>query len=556
MNDLENKVPGMENADDNDITEAVAEAEGIAEGLAEVQDVCAEAASCGTLSEVADAAETVTEVPAEDVLETVSAAVENYADETAEPVSEVTAEDSHEEASGDVPVLEAETAETMSEAETEAEAEPVYEEFSADSGSGEYHYSRPDAGRSFDTAAEVNSAYSNYTYNNPYVSNDAPVYSHDFTAPKARTQRKRKPLGRGWLVALCILLSLASGFGGAWAYNKFFAKEPVVITTVKETTTTNQTIVSSQNVDLSDVIAAAKESVVEITTEIVKTGSFFSQSISQGAGSGVIIDSDGYIATCYHVIDGASSVTVTLPDGTLYPAKVYGYDADNDVAVVKIEASGLPVAVLADSSKLKVGENVFAIGNPLGSLGGTVTDGIVSALDREVEVEGQEMTLLQTSAAVNHVNSGGGLFNAKGELIGIVNAKSAGEDVEGLGFAIPSNIVLEVITKIMSEGGTVVSSTPVMGVTIQSIYDEQTAKQYNLTRYGVYIVNVEPGYGAEKAGLKAWDCIVSVDNIAISQNDDLTSLLKKHKAGDVISVQIIRGNRLMTLDVELMQRES
>ncbi|MBR4797901.1 MAG: trypsin-like peptidase domain-containing protein, partial [Oscillospiraceae bacterium] len=505
MNDLENKVPGTENTGNNDITEAVTETENIAEEVAAAQDVCAETAFGDIIPEVAAAAETVTGVTAEDALEAVSDGVQDYADETVEYVSEVQAEEHPEEASADVPVFETETAEAVSAGEAETEAEPVYEEFTADSGSGEYHYARPDAGRSFETAAEVNSAYSNYTYNNPYVSNDAPVYSHDFTAPKTKTQRKRKPLGRGWLVALCILLSLASGFGGAWAYNKFFAKEPVVITTVKEPTTTSQTIVSSQNVDLSDVIAAAKESVVEITTEIVKTGSFFSQSISQGAGSGVIIDSDGYIATCYHVIDGASSVTVTLPDGTAYPAKVYGYDADNDVAVVKIEASGLPVAVLADSSKLKVGENVFAIGNPLGSLGGTVTDGIVSALDREVEVEGQEMTLLQTSAAVNHGNSGGGLFNAKGELIGIVNAKSAGEDVEGLGFAIPSNIVLEVVTKIMSEGGTVVSSTPVMGVTIQSIYDEQTAKQYNLTRYGVYIVNVEPGYGAEKAGLKAWD---------------------------------------------------
>lgn len=419
------------------------------------------------------------------------------------------------------------------------------------SSAGEYHYAMPDAGRSFDSSSGASDRYN--SFRSPYISDDAPVYSHDFTAERTGKKRSSGKARHGWLVALCIILSLVSGFGGAWTYSKLFAKEPVVITTVKEPTADSQPASSGVS-DLTDVIAAAKESVVEITTEIVKTGSFFSQSIAQGAGSGVIIDSDGYIATCYHVIQGASSITVTLPDGSSYTGTVYGYDADNDLAVVKIDAHDLPVAVLADSSKLKVGETVFAIGNPLGSLGGTVTDGIVSALDREVEVEGQEMTLLQTSAAVNHGNSGGGLFNSRGELIGIVNAKSAGEDVEGLGFAIPSSIVVESVTQILDGGGIISPSSPIMGVTVQQVYDEATAKQYNLTRYGVYILNIEPGYGAERAGLQAWDCIVSVDDIAITQVDDLTSLLKKYSAGDVISVQVIRGNRIMTFDVELMQR--
>ena len=426
--------------------------------------------------------------------------------------------------------------------------------YASSSGSSEYHYARPDAGRTFDTASQVNSAYNNYTYNNPYVSADAPVYSHDFTPEKTKPVKTRRKAGRGWLVVLCIILSLASGFGGAWTYSKFFGKEQVVISTVSENASTGSEVTVSGD-DLTTIIARAKESVVEITTEIVKTGSFFSQSIATGAGSGVIIDSDGYIVTNYHVIEGASTVTVTTPDGTEYPAKVYGYDQENDVAVVKIDAHDLPVAVFADSSRLKVGERVFAIGNPLGSLGGTVTDGIVSALDRDITVEGQRMTLLQTSAAVNHGNSGGGLFNAKGELIGIVNAKSSGEDVEGLGFAIPSNVVKDVITNILNNGGSIISSTPVMGITVAEIYDEDTLKEYNLSRYGVYILNVEEGYGAAKAGLKVYDCIVSVDNIAISKVDDLTSLLKTHEAGDVIKVQVIRGNRLMTFDVSLRLRD-
>lgn len=417
--------------------------------------------------------------------------------------------------------------------------------------SSEYHYANPDAGKSFDTASSADQAYGSYY--NPYISADTPVYSHDFTEKKTKQQKTRTRSGHGWIVALCILLSLVSGFGGAWTYSKLFAKEPVVITSVKETPTEGGTSVANIT-DLTSVIAAARECVVEITTETVKTGSFFSQSISQGAGSGVIIDSDGYIATCYHVIQGASTITVTLPDGSTYDGKVHGYDVDNDLAVVKIEASGLSAAVFADSSKLKVGETVFAIGNPLGSLGGTVTDGIVSALDREVSVEGQEMTLLQTSAAVNHGNSGGGLFNSRGELIGIVNAKSAGEDVEGLGFAIPSSIVLEAVTKIVDEGGSIPSSSPVMGITVQEIYDEEAATQYGLTRYGVYILNVEDGFGAAKAGLKVKDCIVSVDDIAIEHVEDLTNLLKKHAVGDVIEVQVVRGNRLMTFEVELMPR--
>jgi len=424
----------------------------------------------------------------------------------------------------------------------------------AGANSGEYHYVRPDAGKSFDTPESVNSSYNTFKYNNPYVSSETPVYSHDFTAEK-KTVRKRKQMGRGWLVALCIILSLASGFGGAWTYSKFFAKEPVVITTVAETPETTTAPVSGVT-DLSQVVAAAKECVVEITTETMTTGNFFSQSIATGAGSGVIIDSDGYIATCYHVIQGASTISVILPDGSTYSGKVVGYDSGNDIAVVKIDASGLSSAAFADSSQLKVGETVFAIGNPLGSLGGTVTDGIVSALDREIEVEGQEMTLLQTSAAVNHGNSGGGLFNAKGELIGIVNAKSSGEDVEGLGFAIPSNVAKQVITDIINGGGTYNISTPVMGVTVMDIYDEQTAQEYGVSRYGIYIIEVQAGYGAASAGLEKGDCIVSVDNIAVARVADLTSMLKKYSVGDVIEVTVVRGNRLMSFDVELKSRET
>ncbi len=426
--------------------------------------------------------------------------------------------------------------------------------------SGEYHYASPDAGRSFDSASGSASQSADHgSYYSPYISKEAPVYSHDFTekAPKQKKARESKGRGHGWLVALCILLSLASGFGGAWTYSKFFSKSQVVINTVAEQPSDGNNAVSTA-ADITEIISTARESVVEITTETMTTGNFFTQSISKGAGSGVIFTSDGYIVTCYHVIENASVITVTLNDGTAYRATVYGYDAKNDIAVIRIEVSGLTAASFADSSKLKVGESVFAIGNPLGSLGGSVTDGIVSALDREVVVEGQEMILLQTSAAVNHGNSGGGLFNAKGELIGIVNAKSAGEDVEGLGFAIPSNIVIDTVTAIVNNESQseTTSNSVIMGVMVQDIYDEETASQYGLSRYGVYILSVDEGFGADKAGLMPKDCIVSVDNIAVAHVADLLELLKDREAGDVVSVQVVRGNRLMTFDVELMPRNS
>ena len=179
---------------------------------------------------------------------------------------------------------------------------------------------------------------------------------------------------------------------------------------------------SDSSLSISDVAAVASNSVVEITTETVMMGTRMGQFVSEGAGSGVIITSDGYILTNNHVIDGASKITVRLKDGTSYNGVVVGLDEKTDLAVIKVDASDLQPAVFGDSSSLTVGETAVAIGNPLGQLGGTVTSGIISALDREISIDGETMTLLQTSAAINPGNSGGGLFNSYGELIGIVNA--------------------------------------------------------------------------------------------------------------------------------------
>lgn len=205
---------------------------------------------------------------------------------------------------------------------------------------------------------------------------------------------------------------------------------------------------SNVEMPITEVVELVADTVVEITTTSSSYGIVFGQAIGGGAGSGVIISENGYIITNHHVIYGAGTITVRLTDGREYEAGVVGSDAEKDVALIKINASGLRAATLGSSRDVSVGQQVVAIGNPLGTLGGTVTDGIISALDRTIIIDGHSMTLLQTNAAINPGNSGGGLFNHSGELIGIVNAKQAETGVEGLGFAIPIDIAWETVLEI------------------------------------------------------------------------------------------------------------
>ncbi len=222
---------------------------------------------------------------------------------------------------------------------------------------------------------------------------------------------------------------------------------------------------STENESSTQKVAdSASNSVVEIVTEAVTKSQFMQDMVTEGAGSGVIVTTDGYIVTNNHVIEGASKITVTTKDGTSYEGTLVGTDSESDVALVKINATNLQPAVMGDSDALAVGQDAIAIGNPLGELGGTVTEGIISALDREITLDGETMNLLQTSAAINPGNSGGGLFNSDGELIGIVVAKSSGADVEGLGFAIPINDVKSVVESLQTDG--YVKGRASLGVTL------------------------------------------------------------------------------------------
>jgi len=296
---------------------------------------------------------------------------------------------------------------------------------------------------------------------------------------------------------------------------------------------------------------AVKDAVVEITTEFT-VNSYF-QYVASGAGSGVIFTADGYILTNNHVIADtdnnnkyADAITVRLTNGEEYEATIVGSDEDADIAVLKINASGeLPCIVVGDSDKLAVGEEVVAVGNPLGELGGTVTNGIISALDREINVDGTLMNLLQTNAAINPGNSGGGLFNMAGELIGIVNAKSSGSDIEGLGFAIPVNDAIDVAEQLMTVG--YVSGKPYIGVTFYDVTNYQQALYYNLNGLGIFVMKLEEGYNDKVFKLR--DRVIAVDGKEITDSSDIVTIVKTFKPGDTIPFTVYRSGKLIELDV-------
>jgi len=291
------------------------------------------------------------------------------------------------------------------------------------------------------------------------------------------------------------------------------------------------------------------DSIVEIRTETVATGGRMGQLVSEGAGSGVIISNDGYIVTNNHVIEGANRITITLKNAETFTANLVGRDVKTDIAVLKIEASELKAAILGDSSQLVVGELAVAIGNPLGELGGTVTEGIISALDRDIVIDGESMKLLQTSAAINPGNSGGGLFNAYGELVGIVNAKSSGSDIEGLGFAIPVNTAKTVIEQIISYG--YVQGRIDLGITLLDITDLRTAMMYRVSNTGVYVVEAEP-----ENGLKSGDRIVSINGTEMTSSSDVKSVIDSFSVGQVVEFVLERGQQTLTIKITLEQAKA
>ena len=304
----------------------------------------------------------------------------------------------------------------------------------------------------------------------------------------------------------------------------------------------------------AQIVEMSAPSVVGIDTISVATTNSYWYGYGQsyevpGSGSGVILSEDGYIATCAHVVDGAKSVKVTLNDDTSYDATVVGTDAKNDIAIIKIDATGLVPAAVGDSETLTVGSEVIAIGNPLGELRGTATAGIISATNRTIEVEGQAMTLIQTDAAISPGNSGGGLFDATGKLIGIVNAKVSDSRAEGLGFAIPVNSVLDEISDLLNYG--YVKGRAYLGVSTQDVTLRSRDRMwyYSDGTRCVLVEKVVTGSAAEQAGIQPGDLILKLEDKQIASGDDLSAAIGAYKPGDKATLTIQRDGRELTVEV-------
>ncbi len=375
------------------------------------------------------------------------------------------------------------------------------------------------------------------------------------------------------ITASVLLLSL--GFASGSIYSTFnpnnnVNNDKLIISENKNNNSILTTSASSQNTSIltdasnshsiKGIVKACADSVVEITIET--TSSYYSyQYTATGNGSGVIISEDGYILTNNHVIEGANKILVRLRNGEECEATLIGKDSKTDTAVIKIEKTGLKFAVLGDSSKLEVGDLAVVIGNPLGKLGGTVTDGIISALEREISIDGKKMNLIQTNAAVNPGNSGGGLFNANGELVGIVTAKSSGIDVENLGFAIPVNDIKSVVDDLVEHG--YATNRAFLGVALKDTsystnspygnYGSIFSLLYGQMQYGAYVDSIVEGSPAEKGGIKAGDIIVSVNGNVVSTAAEVTSEISNCEVGDEIEIGLIRDNRTKTVKVKLTE---
>ncbi|MCL2513619.1 MAG: trypsin-like peptidase domain-containing protein [Oscillospiraceae bacterium] len=397
---------------------------------------------------------------------------------------------------------------------------------------------------------------SNYQYYENYNGQPyrEPIRSEIVYAPAKKKRGffsyKKRP---GAVVAACLIGSMFFGFVGTYAANSLNGggaagtvrnRGSVIYQSVVNTSGGED---AHEKYGVIETAAAVLKSVVEISTETVVRGGRLGQYVSTGAGSGVIITADGYIVTNNHVVSGAQSIFVRLTDGTGYEASLVGADAKTDLAVIKINASGLQAAVLGNSSMLEVGETAIAIGNPLGELGGTVTEGIISALDREIKIDGESMSLLQTSAAINPGNSGGGLFSLSGELVGIVNAKSSGSDIEGLGFAIPIDTAKHVIEDIITNG--YVRGRVDTGLTLIEVNDAFTAMQYRVNKLGLYI------YKSQNGNFQPGDIITAVDGAAVNSLDGFNGIIGTHEVGDTVKITVTRDGGSVEQELTLIEQK-
>ena len=370
------------------------------------------------------------------------------------------------------------------------------------------------------------------------------------------------------LLLACVVVGGAAGAGGAAAYQQF-AKPDTVVYQGERPTVDVDTVANSnggQPMTPEQLYAANLASCVGITVSTTSVNIFGQTTTSAASGSGFVLTQDGYIVTNYHVIedavdDSSVSIEVSFADGTQYTATLVGGEQDNDVAVLKIDATGLQPVTLGDSDQLVVGETVYTIGNPLGELTYSLTDGLVSALDRLIttsstnqttgKTETTTLNVLQTNCAINPGNSGGPLFDSYGNVVGIVTAKytqtSSGVSAEGLGFALPINDVKEIINDLIEHG--YVTGKPYLGIQVQDVSSE--AQRYGISA-GAAVLYVADGSCAQEAGLQVNDIIIAIDDTAIDSSSALTAALSSnYKAGDTVTLTVIRNQEQVQLSVTL-----
>lgn len=421
--------------------------------------------------------------------------------------------------------------------------------------------------------------------NSPYVMNreqpkeDAYRNQNAYVPPVPPREPPRKPnkhrgSGKGWRAALCIVLALVlvAGSCGVTALlvnehwedkteemlESFEQRFDALQAQLDSAAVRQDTIVSYPEVSYitppGAIYQQNVQSVVLITAKMTST--MFGQTTTGiSSGSGFVLTEDGYVVTNHHVIENATAVTVTMHDGTEYGAKIVGSDSTNDVAVLKIEEEvSLQTVTIGSSDALLVGDQVVAIGNPLGELTSTLTVGYVSAKERNVTTDGTTINMIQTDAAINSGNSGGPLFNSKGEVVGITTAKysgssSSGATIEGIGFAIPIDDVMPLVDDLIHYG---YINSAYLGVKVSEM-DSSTASYYGLP-VGAYVQEVTSGNCAEKAGLKAKDIIVAVGDYKVGSISDLTKALRKFKAGDTTTITVFRSGQELTLPITLDEK--
>ena len=406
-------------------------------------------------------------------------------------------------------------------------------------------------------------------YNDDFRSSDQYRYTnrdqlpHDDYAPgpdRAPAPAPESPKKRGFfhrtavkvtaLILACAVAGGLAGWGGAAIAGSSTSRTAIQQSSRQPVSVQVKNVAGQTKMEPSEVYASVVNSAVSINCSATSTNIFGQQTQTASSGSGFIITEDGYVVTNYHVVSGASSVEVTLYNGDTYDATVIGGDSDYDVAVLKINASGLQPVTLGESADVNVGDTVLAIGNPLGELTFSMSQGIVSSCDRAINVDGTPFNMIQVDCSINPGNSGGPLVNLYGEVVGIVSAKYStysSTTVEGLGFAIPISDVRSIITDIMENGA--VTDKAYMAITAGTM-NEQMAAQFNIdVTEGVFVYSVVEGGAGDKAGLRLGDVITKMNDKTLTSRQDLSAAMKGYRAGDTVTLTVYRGGQY--IEVEL-----